>query len=62
VAAHDENLSQGQRQLVSLARVPLRRSSVMIKDEVTASVHLETTSRVQGAVKRELQAKGDDSG
>jgi ABC-type multidrug transport system fused ATPase/permease subunit len=62
VAAHGENLSQGQRQLVSLARVPLRKSSVVIMDEVTASVHLETASRVQGVVRRELQAGGDDSG
>jgi ABC-type multidrug transport system fused ATPase/permease subunit len=48
VAAHAENLSQGQRQLVSLARVLLRKSGVVIMDEVTASVHLETASRVQG--------------
>jgi ABC-type transport system involved in cytochrome bd biosynthesis fused ATPase/permease subunit len=31
---------------------------VVVPDEVTASVHLETASRVQGVVRRELQAGG----
>lgn len=35
---------------------------MVIMDEVTASVHLETASGVQGMVRRELQAGGDDSG
>jgi ABC-type multidrug transport system fused ATPase/permease subunit len=58
VAAHGHNLSQGQRQLVSLARALLRKSAVVIMDEATASVDLETAERVYRVVKDELQRNG----
>jgi ABC-type multidrug transport system fused ATPase/permease subunit len=58
VAAHGHNLSQGQRQLVSLARALLRKSAVVIMDEATASVDLETAEQVYRVVREELQAGG----
>ncbi|EHY58849.1 hypothetical protein HRR83_001892 [Exophiala dermatitidis] len=48
------NLSQGQRQLVGLARAILRRSSIVIMDEATASIDLETSSEIHRVLKEEL--------
>lgn len=46
--------SQGQRQLVGLARAMLRRSTVVILDEGTASIDIETAIRIQ-QVLREMR-------
>lgn len=48
------NLSQGQRQLVGLARAVLRRSSVIILDEATASIDAETAESIQGILRKEM--------
>jgi ABC-type multidrug transport system fused ATPase/permease subunit len=47
VAANGENFSQGQRQVLSIARAVCRRSKVVLLDEATASVDHETDMHMQ---------------
>ncbi|RDW62330.1 ABC transporter-like protein [Coleophoma cylindrospora] len=49
------NLSQGQRQLVGLARALLRRSPIVIMDEATASIDAGTAMRIQEILREEMK-------
>ncbi|PYH95291.1 hypothetical protein BO71DRAFT_449438 [Aspergillus ellipticus CBS 707.79] len=55
IEAGGRNLSQGERQLIGLSRAVLRRSSIVILDEATASIDHESSLEIQQVLREEMR-------
>ncbi|KAJ2506639.1 Multidrug resistance-associated protein 1, partial [Coemansia sp. RSA 2052] len=54
VGREDQRFSSGQRQLFSLCRLLMRKSKVLVLDEATAEVDLETDGKMQELIRNEF--------
>jgi len=57
VGTNGDNLSGGQRQKLAIARIFLKKSSVMIMDEATSGLDNDSQARIQGLLETQWKGK-----
>ncbi len=57
IGGDNDTLSQGQRQLLCIARVMLRLPPMLILDEATSSIDTRTEQKIQGAFAQMMQGR-----
>lgn len=57
IISNDEGLSQGQRQLICIARLMLKKPPILILDEATSSIDTRTEILVQKAFKELMKSR-----
>lgn len=57
LAADGDNISQGQKQLLSIARAFVSKPQILILDEATSNVDTRTEKRIQDAMVRLMQGR-----
>jgi len=53
----DDSFSAGEKQLVALCRVLIKNSQIIVLDEATASVDVETDSEIQRMIQQDFKSK-----